>query len=46
MENQVMGHATDDMLKTVYEHTMRDKEEEFSNIIDAHMEELFKSSRE
>ena len=46
MDNQVMGHATDDMLKTVYEHTMRDKEEEFSNIIDAHMEELFKSSRE
>ena len=36
-----MGHKTDNMLKTVYQHTMRDKEVAFSNIIDSHMRELY-----
>ena len=39
-----MGHATDNMLKTVYQHTMRDKEDQFADVIDEHMEELFKQS--
>ena len=41
-----MGHATDNMLKYVYQHTMRDKEDEFSSIIDAKMEDLFKNANE
>ena len=36
-----MGHKTDNMLKTVYQHTMSDKEDAFSNIIDSHMESIF-----
>lgn len=40
-----MGHKTDNMLKTVYQHTMADKEENFSNIIDSHMESLFLDSK-
>ena len=40
-----MGHKTDNMLKTVYQHTMADKEENFSNIIDSHMESLFLDSQ-
>ena len=40
-----MGHKTDNMLKTVYQHTMADKEESFSNIIDSHMESLFLDSK-
>ena len=35
-----MGHKTDNMLKTVYQHTLKDKKDEFANIIDRHMEEL------
>lgn len=35
-----MGHKTDNMLKTTYEHVMRDKEDAFSDLIDAHMSEL------
>ena len=35
-----MGHATDNMLKTVYEHTMVDKVDSFNNIIDIHMASL------
>lgn len=35
-----MGHKTDNMLKTTYEHVMRDKEESFSDLIDAHMSDL------
>ena len=35
-----MGHKTDNMLKTTYEHVMRDKEDAFSDLIDAHMREL------
>lgn len=36
-----MGHATDNMLKTVYQHTISDKEDEFAKKIDNHMEELY-----
>ena len=36
-----MGHKTDNMLKTVYQHTMADKEDGFANIIDSHMESIF-----
>ena len=36
-----MGHKTDNMLKTTYEHVMRDKEDSFSDIIDAQMSSLF-----
>lgn len=35
-----MGHKTDNMLKTTYEHVMRDKEDAFSDIIDLHMSQL------
>lgn len=38
---QRMGHKTDNMLKTVYQHTMRDKEKVFANLIDSHMSELY-----
>lgn len=41
---QRMGHKTDNMLKTVYQHTMHDKEEHFANIIDDHMSQLFSQS--
>lgn len=30
-----MGHATDNMLKTVYQHTLREKEDEYANYIDS-----------
>lgn len=40
-----MGHKTDNMLKTIYQHTMADKEDSFSNIIDSHMESLFLDSK-
>ena len=36
-----MGHKTDNMLKTVYQHEMRDKADEFSDLIDAKMAELY-----
>ncbi|WP_297717956.1 site-specific integrase [Intestinimonas sp.] len=32
---QRMGHKTDNMLKTTYLHTLRSKEDQFSNMIDA-----------
>ena len=35
---QRMGHATDNMLKTVYEHTMRSKEDEYADLINAYYE--------
>lgn len=38
---QRMGHRTDNMLKTVYEHTMRSKEDEYADRIDAYFEEKF-----
>ena len=31
-----MGHATNNMLKTVYQHTMRDKRDEVDNLIDSY----------
>lgn len=37
-----MGHKTDNMLKTVYQHAMRDKEDQFSALIDTRMESLFR----
>ena len=37
-----MGHKTDDMLKKVYQHTMRDKEDSFADLIDKQMESLYK----
>lgn len=39
-----MGHATDNMLKTVYQHTMKEKENEFTKAIDEKMEELFQKN--
>ena len=36
-----MGHKTDNMLKNVYQHTMRDKEDEFGDLIDKKMEALY-----
>ena len=35
-----MGHKTDNMLKTVYQHTIKDKEDLFAKKIDEHMEVL------
>lgn len=35
-----MGHATTNMLKTVYQHTFKEREEQYDDIIDQHMEEL------
>lgn len=35
-----MGHKTDNMLKTTYEHAMRDKEDSFADLIDSHMSAL------
>ena len=29
-----MGHATNNMLKTVYQHTMRDKQDQVSDVVD------------
>lgn len=36
-----MGHKTDNMLKNVYLHTMKDKEDEFSDLIDSKMEAIY-----
>ena len=36
-----MGHKTDNMLKAVYQHTMRDKEDAFSDKIDDRMREIY-----
>ena len=36
-----MGHKTENMLQNVYQHTMRDKEDEFGQIIDEKMEKLY-----
>ena len=38
---QRMGHKSDNMLKTVYQHTMDQKIEEFGDMIDRRMEELY-----
>lgn len=39
---QRMGHATDNMLRTVYEHTMRNKEDEYADRIDSYFDEMVK----
>lgn len=39
-----MGHSTDIMLKTVYQHVMRDKEDYFSDILDSHMAKIYESA--
>ena len=36
-----MGHKTDNMLKNVYQHTIREKEDEFGELIDKKMESLY-----
>ena len=36
-----MGHKTDNMLKNVYLHTMKDKEDEFADLIDSRMEDIY-----
>lgn len=36
-----IGHSGDNMLKTVYEHAMKDKVDEFSEVLDKHMEMLY-----
>ena len=36
-----MGHKTENMLQNVYQHTMRDKEDEFGNLIDEKMEKMY-----
>lgn len=36
-----MGHATNNMLKTTYQHTIKEKEYAFDKIIDGHFEEIF-----
>lgn len=39
-----MGHKTDNMLKTVYQHILGQKVDEFARIIDNRMEELYNAS--
>ena len=39
-----MGHATENMLKTTYQHTMKSKEEEYADLVDTHMEALYNAS--
>lgn len=34
-----MGHATNNMLKTVYQHTMRSKQDEVADVVDSYFEE-------
>lgn len=36
-----VGHKTENMLQNVYQHTLRDKEDEFGDLIDEHMEKLY-----
>lgn len=36
-----MGHKTDNMLKTVYQHIIREKDDEFGDVIDKKMEQLY-----
>lgn len=41
-----MGHKTEHMLQNVYQHTLRDKEDEFGEIIDSKMEKLYNTAHE
>lgn len=36
-----MGHATDNMLRTVYEHVLRDKVDKFAEQLDNYLEEVY-----
>lgn len=36
-----MGHASNNMLKTTYQHTIKEKEQEYDQIIDSRFEKLF-----
>lgn len=40
-----MGHKTDNMLKNVYQHTIRNKEDEFADKIDEAMSALYKKTK-
>ena len=40
-----MGHKTDNMLKSVYQHTMKDKEEFFANTIDDRMRTIYQAPK-
>jgi hypothetical protein len=35
-----MGHATNNMLKTTYQHTIKEKEIQFDTLIDAELEKI------
>ena len=37
-----MGHATNNMLKTTYQHTIKEKESEYDKLIDSYFEDLMK----
>ena len=37
-----MGHATNNMLKTTYQHTIKEKEAEYDKLIDSYFEDLMK----
>lgn len=37
-----MGHATNNMLKTTYQHTIKEKEVEYDKLIDSYFEDLMK----
>lgn len=39
-----LGHKTDNMLKTTYRHTLKNKEDPFADLINQQMESLFKES--
>lgn len=39
------GHKTDNMLKTVYQHTMKEREDYFSDVIDEKMQDLYKKAQ-
>ena len=41
-----MGHKTDNMLKNVYQHTMKEKEDYFANTIDNRMRSIYQASED
>ena len=36
-----MGHATNNMLKTTYQHTIKEKEQQFDTLIDSEFKKMF-----
>lgn len=40
-----MGHATSNMLKTVYQHTIKEKEKQYDDTIDSYFENLMKPDK-